>query len=338
MNKRFRDFLILLVIVSITLWLMLKNGQNAELPGILMSTDRTFVLLGLGCMTGVLLFDALIIKELAKIVDVKTNLSTAIRYTMIGQYFNLITPLSAGSQPAMYIAMTQKGSFNPSQSTSLLISRYIIYQIAITLYATGLFIITIHVMVNKAHYAIGYALIGIVLHLLTIAFMYLAVRNAEAVNRVVTFISRILYRVGFKNIDRSKADNYASNLAIHIHALGQNKAVTFRVSLLTFIQITLYFAIGYFIYLAFHLNEYSFIEIMAVQALLYMAVSFIPTPGNAGASEGAIYLLFTMFFPTGIITAYVLLWRFIVFYLSLLVSGCFTLYNQIFVKPQQHSE
>ncbi len=333
MRKILRDLIILLVIVGITLWLMLKDGQTAKLPVIIMNTNIIWVLLGIGCMTGVLLIDGLLIKELARIVKVKTSLSTSIRYAMIGQYFNLVTPLSAGSQPAMILAMTLKGSFSTAQSTSLIIGKYVIYQITITLYSILLLIITFHTIADNAHYAIWYALIGIVLHLLTILFMYLVTRNADTVNRVVVFISVILRRIGFRNMDHTKVSNYAHNLALHINELGQNKEVIFKASMLTFIQITLYFSIGYFLYLGFNLHEYSYIEIMAVQALLYMAVSFVPTPGNAGASEGAIYFLFGMFFPDSIIIAYVLLWRFIVFYLSLLVSGCFTLYDHIFIKP-----
>jgi len=333
LKKNLRDLAILLVIVGITLWFMLKDGQTAQIPMVIQHARLIWVLLGLGSMAGVLLIDGGLIRELSRIVPVRPSWSEAIRYAMIGQYFNLITPFSSGSQPAMILAMTLKGRFTTAESTSVIAGKYVLYQIMVTLYAIFLLIAASISLPGKAHSAVPYALIGIFLHLAVILFMYLAVRNTRTLNRVVFWGGGLLKRIGFTKIDDGKVREYADNLAIHIHELAADKGVILRAGFLTWLQITLYFSIGYLVYRAFGLATYSYLEIMAVQGLLYMAVSFVPTPGNAGASEGAIYLLFGMFFPAAVITAYVLLWRFIVFYLSLLVSGVFTLYDFFFIKP-----
>jgi len=333
MKKNLRDLLILLVIVGVTLWFMLKDGQTAQIPAVIGQARLVWVVLGLAAMAGVLVIDGWLIRELSRIVDIRPSWPEVIRYAMIGQYFNLITPLSSGSQPAMVLDMSLKGSYTSAESTSVIGGKYVLYQIMVTLYAIGLLVVACFSIIGQAHSAVPYALIGIALHLLTILFMYLAVRNARALNRVVFFCSGVLKRIGFNKIDEGKVRDYADNLALHIKELVSDKAVIIKAGILTFLQLTLYFSIGYFVYRAFDLHAYSYLEIMAVQALLYMAVSFVPTPGNAGASEGAIYFLFALFFPGGIITAYILLWRFIVFYLSLLVSGVFTLYDYLCIKP-----
>lgn len=333
MKKHLRDLLVLSAIIGITLWFMLKDGQTAHIPAAMENTKAFWVLLSLVCMAGVLFIDGWLIKELSGIVNVATSWSSAVRYAMIGQYFNLVTPLSSGSQPAMVLDMTHKGNFTSAESTSVVMAKYVLYQITVTLYAILLLMAAFGSIMSNAHSAIWYALIGIVLHSSIVLFMYLAVRNSQVLHRVIYFFCGILKRIGFRGLDHRKAKAYADELAADIKELARNPGLLIKAWLLTFLQITLYFSIGYCLYLAFDLNEYSYLEIMAVQALLYMAVSFVPTPGNAGASEGAIYFLFGMFFPEGIIIAYVLLWRCIVFYLSLLVSGCFTLYDYLCIKP-----
>ncbi|MDD4088549.1 MAG: lysylphosphatidylglycerol synthase domain-containing protein, partial [Tissierellia bacterium] len=77
-------------------------------------------------------------------------------------------------------------------------------------------------------------------------------------------------------------------------------------------------------YKSFNLNESNIIDIICLQSFLYMAVSFIPTPGTAGASEIGFVLLLGHLFPSNIISTALLLWRGISFYFSLVFSGLFS--------------
>ncbi|MCG8513134.1 MAG: flippase-like domain-containing protein [Halanaerobiales bacterium] len=83
---------------------------------------------------------------------------------------------------------------------------------------------------------------------------------------------------------------------------------------------TFYFGVTYCVYRALGLNKSSFWEIVAMQSLLYMAVSFLPVPGTAGVAEGGFYLLFKVIFSNQVIYA-TLLWRLLVYYLGLLLGG-----------------
>ena len=57
-------------------------------------------------------------------------------------------------------------------------------------------------------------------------------------------------------------------------------------------------------------TSHSFLEMTAMTVLIYAAVSFIPTPGTAGASEGGFYLVFGSFWP-------MFIWRIITYYTTL---------------------
>lgn len=77
------------------------------------------------------------------------------------------------------------------------------------------------------------------------------------------------------------------------------------------------------------LNEYSVIDILALNNFMYMAVSLVPTPGSAGASEGAFYLLFSGIFPQSIMFMSMLLWRFYVYYLILFVGSVLVVGDEV---------
>ena len=60
---------------------------------------------------------------------------------------------------------------------------------------------------------------------------------------------------------------------------------------------------------------------IALQALLFVSVSAIPTPGAVGVSEGGFLVLQRVLFPDKVIGSAMLLSRGISFYIPLAVSG-----------------
>ena len=78
----------------------------------------------------------------------------------------------------------------------------------------------------------------------------------------------------------------------------------------------------------------NFIDIIAIQSLVHMAASYIPTPGTAGASEGGYYLLFKPLFTKNLIVYAVLLWRAISYYFRIIFTGLVTLIDYVIRKKK----
>ena len=107
-----------------------------------------------------------------------------------------------------------------------------------------------------------------------------------------------------------------SAIFIKNHKLEFIKSI-FRV----FIQIILFYSITYFVYRAFNLNSSSFFEVFAMQAILYTTVSSLPLPGSIGVSETLFLKIFTSVFASNILASAMLVYRFVSFYLYILVSA-----------------
>ena len=88
-----------------------------------------------------------------------------------------------------------------------------------------------------------------------------------------------------------------------------------------FFRLTFYFSTGFFVYIALGFNQLNLLYILAIQALMHMTISFIPTPGNLGACEYAFYLFYFNIYPAKTLMVALLLWRTMTYYYKLFFTG-----------------
>ena len=99
------------------------------------------------------------------------------------------------------------------------------------------------------------------------------------------------------NIINKFIDEYSYSINLFV----KNKKALYLSVILTIAQLTVFFSVSYCIYRAFNLNEETYIYILSLQAILYMSISAVPTPGNVGANEIAFFMIFASVFPNTII-------------------------------------
>ena len=90
-------------------------------------------------------------------------------------------------------------------------------------------------------------------------------------------------------------------------------------------QILFQFSVPYFVYKAFGLSAYSYLDILALQTVLTICVSSLPLPGAVGASEGSFLKMFFVIFGQDFVLPAMLLNRGVSFYLFLILSGIVTM-------------
>lgn len=122
---------------------------------------------------------------------------------------------------------------------------------------------------------------------------------------------------------KKKLDSHVEDFHIGLRLIKGNTKAIFNMSLMTAVQLLFFFSITFFIYKGLGLNEEKWFNIVLVQALLYLAVSFIPTPGSTGASETGFMIFFRFFFPSNLIFVAMLLWRIISYYLNIMAGIVF---------------
>jgi hypothetical protein len=94
------------------------------------------------------------------------------------------------------------------------------------------------------------------------------------------------------------------------------------------LNLSFLFVIPYLIYLSFGYTAHGIYDVFTLQAMLFLAVSFIPLPGAAGASEGGFILFFSPVFGAATAVA-MLIWRFLTYYMMLIVGSLIVVFDEV---------
>ena len=298
MNKQKFLIILPLLLFGLTAWII---GTNQEFPQILLVIRQVnFSYLVFACllMGGYWLLNAGILKALFQRNQRPLSWKNAIQLTMVGQYYSAITPFASGGQPAQILSMSAK-QIPVGCATSLLMVKFLIYQVTVVLYALGFFLWQYHYIQRTLAGSFTWILLGLALNGVLILLIILALLKRDwmesKLKRLIDFIGS--RRANFQTETwKEKMNRTLSDYETSAKEVQAAPKIACKVFLLTFLQLTAYFAVSWAIYRSFGLSQIGVVRILALQALLYMAISFIPTPGNAGASEGGFLAIFHLLF------------------------------------------
>ncbi|WP_322790733.1 lysylphosphatidylglycerol synthase transmembrane domain-containing protein [Sedimentibacter hydroxybenzoicus] len=197
----------------------------------------------------------------------------------------------------------------------------------VTIYTFFLAVCKMKLLTNYYGGASAFIITGLTLNMIMLSAILLIAFNQQILLKICKALFNLLYKIHLiKDVKKMmcKTEKFITEYRDSISKLKENHRFTIKMFALTFIQLTVFFSTTFFIYKSFNLDKSNILDIICLQSFLYMAVSFIPTPGTAGASEIGFILLLGHLFPSSILSAAMLLWRGISYYFSLLFSGIFS--------------
>ncbi|MFA5576822.1 MAG: lysylphosphatidylglycerol synthase transmembrane domain-containing protein [Tissierellaceae bacterium] len=297
--KKTLNFVILAGLLGLTLWIFINNNDFDNFAELVGSAKTIFLLIAILCMILYWFFEAYILYRMKKTLNIMSSYASSLKLCMIGQYYSAITPFSTGGQPVQIYSMINDG-VPMGKASSLLANRFLIHQFVVTFYALFMLIIRFNMLYNDLKLALPFVVVGYIINitilLLIIGFLF----NERFIRKILYKTLDLLYRFKFvKNIDRArnKVDTTLMDYRTSVEEIKRDKKTAIELVLISIIQLTISFSITFFVSLALNFERGHFLDIIAIQSLHYMAVSFIPTPGTAGAAEGGFYVLFRVVFP-----------------------------------------
>ena len=314
----------------IMLAILFKNNDLFNLFEIIKSINANYIFIALVFIFIFWLLEAAMIYSLIiKFTDNKRNFKIfwlALKVTMIGQYYSNITPLASGGQPVQLYVL-KDGNISLSNGTAILIIKFLLFQIGVTIYSFCLAIYKIKLLTNYNNSASAFIVTGLMINLVMLSAIILIAFNQHILLKICKTVLNMLYKIHIiKDTEKpmKKIESFVLEYKSSIVKLKEDYYYTIKMFILTFIQLTVFFSTTFLVYKSLNLKGASILDIICLQSFLYMAVSFIPTPGTAGASEVGFVLLLGHLFPPNIISTALLLWRGISFYFSLIFSGMFS--------------
>lgn len=284
------------------------------------------------------LSDSILLSQVTAYIYQKQKFHRSIRAGMMGLYYGALTPFASGGQPAQIVFMKRDG-IPFGVSTSIVTIKFIVYELSLCL------VFIVAMICKGSFYFTNYKHVfwltsgGFLLNLIAVAFITIVMFNRALAGNIVHGIIHFLSKIKIirktarrtAEIDKLIDDFYLSSTYIKNHKLNFIFSI-----LISTLNIAFLFAVPYFIYRAFDLNQEPFILIFTLQAFLYLAVSLIPLPGAAGASEGGFYLFFSGIFGSIPIFMPMIIWRFLTYYLILLIGTVFVIFDQVFHMRKTH--
>lgn len=337
-KKKIFNFCFIAFSSFILIYILLQSSDISSICDVLKGIKLHYILIAIGCMFMFWMLEAyMIFKLILKFTDKKMNFSTfwlALKTTLVGQYYSNITPGASGGQPVQLFVM--KGENVPiSAGTAILVEKFLLFQVGVTVYSLTLAIYKLKTLLEFSNGASWLVVTGLIVNIVMILCIWLISIKPKLIKSIIGFIINLLAKCRIIK-DLTKAQNscqdFIENYEESIKKMKTNKKLTLKLFALTFVQLTLFFSITYFIYKSFNLSGNSIFEIICLQSFVYMSVSFIPIPGTIGASEMGFVLLLSNVFSKNIIGAAILLWRGISYYFSLIFSGIFVILISIFKK------
>lgn len=323
--KNILSIFILFLLTVIVLYFSLKNDFTNIISQILSANIFLLIIAFLFFML-YWFFKSVVLYNFTKKFKSDYSFKTAFRTQAVTQFFNAVTPFSSGGQPFQIYSLKKNG-LTISNATNITIEEFVVYQIALVL--LGILAIIGNHIFNIFPYD------GLLSKLVVLGF------TINTIVIIVLFIiafgkksNKFLIRVGiniltfFKIVkDREKVldrwNLYINKFHNGAKILVANKKDFLLNILYSFLGLSCLYIIP--IWILFSMGDFvSFNALQSIISSAYVMLigSFVPLPGGTGGIEYGFIKFFGVFILSDTkLRALMLLWRFITFYMGIIVGG-----------------
>lgn len=267
--------------------------------------------------------------------------------SVIGLYYNYVTPLAVGGQPFEIYNLTKNG-YSGGEASSMTISAFILHQIAFVIcgfVSLGLFIgnaldIPENMVAAIPRIISIIATVGLLLAFSVPLFVILFSFNSKVGEKLVTFVFFLGKKLKIVKNPAASKTKTLKNLTTNANCLKKlaTNPVVFALDfLMSFGEHLSLCSIAYFTLKFFGFDWSSrtgfteWLQVVQLCFILYAAISFIPTPGNSGAADLSFYLLFDTGLGLSGTNVYgglafpaMIVWRFLSFYSFIIIGFIYT--------------
>lgn len=311
------------LVFGVYLWV---SGKWAIVLTHITTMNRFWLSAAVVCMVVYLGLEVASLSVTLKLSQIKISLGRLVSTTMVGQFFANITPLASGGQPAQAASLAATGVPLGSAASALL-TKFAVYQATLTLYAAAMLFQELEFFKQTYGNLALIALLGFSIHFI----VFVGLVSAGLFPRFLERLSYVLINLGARI--KVVKDPTSKKLAIKheirsfkrsFRQIRHQKAELALISVITVLQLTVYYLVPYCVIRALGINVESVFILIAAAAFVLLIASSVPLPGGSGGAEGSFAVFLGFFIGNADITVVALLmWRLISFYLPTLLGAPF---------------
>lgn len=310
---------LVIVIILVVLLVVSHNGDIETTWDTLIHANPVWIGAAFGAWFVFMMMDAVVMQAFFIQQGVKIKFYQNVIAALIGMFYSNVTPAATGGQPMQVLSLKRK-KINPGVSSSCMAVKFFCWQVALLLTGTVLWILNPGVSIKAG--TVPFIALGYVLNGAAVVVVLLLVINPKAVTGLVNFFLRVgcaLHLVKDKEASRKKLEYTIEEFNASVDMIKNRPFQLLRLIGIEVCQVVALMSITYCVYRAVGLGEAGYFDMLTLQTLLYIAVSFFPLPGAAGAQELGFGGFFKELF--GVKTsAAMLIWRFFTYYIMILLG------------------
>lgn len=308
----------LMIVVALTV----RSGEIVPAWKALRSADIRWLGAAAGCFFLYAALEGLLLHVFFLQQKIKVKLTASLLAGLTGMFYSAVTPSATGGQP-MQVFSLKKHNVPVGISTSALAVKFFNWQCALLLLGAGMWLTYPGVVSVNVDRIVWIVLTGFIVNSLAVIGVLLLAVNRNIVRVLIVLVLRAGHWLRIvKDLERatSRADAALHDFHASVDMLRHHPFRMLALLMLSFIQVAAMMSIIYCVYCSFRLEGSTWGELVTLQLILYIAASMTPLPGGSGAQEGGFYLFFQQAFPAGTLVGALLLWRFMTYYLSIIVG------------------
>lgn len=250
----------------------------------------------------------------------KKDLKLAAQTVILGRYYDNITPSAVGGQPFQIHHMHKHGKIDSEHAAMIPIIGFVSLQTAFVILCLLTLIFGSGIVLSEVTYAASFVgILFIAFVPTTILFFTFKPKVAKKVASAILKFGAKIRLVRHLEETEAKTLNEIQKYADTVRRVIKNKKLLAKVIALSFAYQLCLYSIPFLVVRAFG-GDVGYLPATMTALTIQAAITFIPTPGNAGAAEGSFYLVFAHLGSGNTFWA-MFTWRFFTYYAFIALGG-----------------
>lgn len=329
-KKTLINTIVLVVLIAVTLIVLLLSYRELNFANImefLRSADWWWIAAAILCMLAFIAIEGFALWLIVRTLGYKGKLHQAMVYSAADVYYSAITPSASGGQPASLYYMRRDGMESGLGGFSLML-----YLLA---YTAAIFIMGAFALIARPQYYFQLSgglsqtlvILGAVVQVLLTAFFVICILWSKLLVKTGCGLISLLAKIRIVKRPDKWRERWVAVVEKYSASRGVLKSYPWLIVVIVFLALAQRVAqtlIPCFVCYSVSHNA-SFIDLFCLQVYVLLGYVSIPLPGGVGAYEIMFLQTYGIFFTEKFILSAMMVSRVISYYLSMIVSGAFTL-------------
>ena len=323
--KSFRKNLIMFFVLILIILLTLNSIYDKESIKLIITgfpkIKLEYILIGFGLMISYYLLYGYYLKYTFGLLNIKVPFLKGVFYGLVEFYFSGITPSATGGQPVqMYYMSKDKIPIKNSYITLLINTMF--FKIAIIILGILALFFKQDIIQYFKPIHMDFFYFGLICDILFCLLLAMFLFNSALIKRTLKWIFKFFKRFHiFKKYTDRDVDEIVGDYKEDLTLLLTNKSKFLYSLFLVFIVRIIYFSVAYVVYKGLGLSGYGYLDMLAIQVSVQMAIEMVPIPGGSYVSEKMFFYIFSIVFLIEYASLGMLLTRAFIFYIPIVVTG-----------------